>query len=64
MYTIDGIQGFKVAESYIDRDQRSRAESDIRGHGYSQAQVTGMNTHYDIVRYKQVLVPLWKARYG
>lgn len=63
-YTIDGIQGFKVAESYIDRDQRSRAESDIRGHGYSQAQVTGMNTHYDIVRYKQVLVPLWKARYG
>lgn len=63
-YTIDGIQGFKVAESYIDRDQRSRAESDIRGHGYSQAQVTGMNTHYDTVRYKQVLVPLWKARYG
>ena len=56
-YTIDGIQGFKVAESYIDRDQRSRAESDIRGHGYSQAQVTGMNTHYDTVRYKQVLVP-------
>lgn len=39
-------------------------ESDIRGHGYSQAQVTGMNTHYDMVRYKQVLVPLWKARYG
>mgnify|MGYP007102793777 FL=1 len=31
---------------------------------YSQAQVTGMNTHYDMVRYKQVLVPLWKARYG
>ena len=23
-----------------------------------------MNTHYDTVRYKQVLVPLWKARYG
>lgn len=63
-YTIDGEEGFKVAQTYIDRDQRSLAESDIRGKGYSQAQVTGMNTSYQLVRYKHVLLPLWKAKYG
>ncbi len=63
-YTIDGIEGFKVARSYVDSDQRGRAESDIRGHGYSQAQVTALNTHFNTVRYKHVLVPLWKAKYG
>lgn len=63
-YTIDGEEGFQVARSYIGRDQHSRAESDIRGKGYSQAQVTGMNTQYNEVRYKHVLLPLWKAKYG
>lgn len=63
-YTVDGIEAFHIAETFVDRDQRGRAESDIRSHGYSQAQVTGMNTRYETVRYKHVLLPLWKAKYG
>ena len=63
-YTVDGIEGFNVARKMIESDLHSLAKNDILNHGYDDAQVTGMNTHYDEVRYKHVLVPLWKAQYG
>lgn len=63
-YTVDGIEGFGIARQIMERDLESRAERDIMSHGYSVANVTSLQPHYDSVRYKHILVPLWKAKYG
>lgn len=63
-YTIDGIEGFREAQSFIESDLRSRAHSDILCRGYSSAQVHSLQSRYHSVQYKHVLVPLWKAQYG
>lgn len=63
-YTVDGIQGFTIAREIMESDLRHRAESDITAQGYSVSQVSTLRPHYESVRYKHILVPLWKAKYG
>lgn len=63
-YTVDGIAGFEIARTLMEKTLRGNAESDIMSHGYSMAEVTSLQARYNQVRYKHVLVPLWKAKYG
>ena len=63
-YTVDGVEGFSIAEKIMDSTLRDRAHNHILSRGFDSAEVSSIQTRYNDVKYKHVLVPLWKAKYG
>lgn len=56
-------EAYVEAQARMERDLRSRAESEILSHGYDQARVTGLDVEYRNVRYKNVLLPAWLSAF-
>ncbi len=63
-YSIDGRQCFVEARQEMESQLRSDAHTDILCKGYDSANVTSLQTFYQNVTYKSVLLPLYTAQYG
>ncbi len=63
IYKIKADSGFEEAKRIIDSDMKSLSERDIL-RSYNRARSIRVNTKYNDVTYKHVLLPLWSAAFG
>ena len=62
-YKLHADRGFEEAKEIMENELSDMAEQDIRMHGFELAQVQHMHVHYEDVRYKQVLLPVWLSSF-
>lgn len=63
IYKMKADKGFEEAKEIINNDMKNLAERDILRR-YDKARSIRLNTQYNDVKYKHVLLPLWSAAFG
>jgi predicted RNA-binding Zn-ribbon protein involved in translation (DUF1610 family) len=59
-YQVDLDDGFSLAQEIMDAAIRSSIRSDIGG---DEQRIHSVNTHYDDITFKHVLLPIWVSAY-
>lgn len=63
-YKVHADQGFQEAKSMMEDELTRMADWDIRMRGFDVARVHNIHVHYEAVKYKQVLLPVWLSSFS